>query len=86
MKTHTLGTGQFIEFILSRKWNEDDINCGNTNLNENMIVAVAIAYQPEKIGITTATIIYSFKFVFPQFTSSSFHGNIVHRDASHAGL
>ena len=51
-----------------------------------MIVAVAIAYQPEKIGITIATIIYSFKFVFPQFTSSSFHGNIVHRDASHAGL
>ena len=43
MNTHMLGTGQFIEFILTRKWDEDDVNCRNTNLNENMIVAVAIA-------------------------------------------
>ena len=25
--------------------NEDDLNCGNTNLNEDMIVAVAIVIQ-----------------------------------------
>ena len=27
---------------------EDDMNCGNTNLNEDMIVAVVIANSPEK--------------------------------------
>ena len=27
---------------------EDDTNCGNTNLNEDMIVAVVIANSPEK--------------------------------------
>ena len=34
MKTYTLGTDQFVEFILTREWNEtyeDDVNCGNTN-------------------------------------------------------
>ena len=25
--------------------NEDDVNCGNTNLNEDMIVAVVLAMQ-----------------------------------------
>ena len=40
-KTHTctLGAGQLAEFILTREWNEtwneDDVNCRNTNLNEN---------------------------------------------------
>ena len=40
-KTHTctLGAGQFVEFILTREWNEtwneDDVNCKNTNLYEN---------------------------------------------------
>ena len=38
MKTHTLGAGQFIEFILTRErnaetQNEDDVNCGNTKSN-----------------------------------------------------
>ena len=27
---------------------EDDMNCGNTNLNTDMIVAVVIANSPEK--------------------------------------
>ena len=27
---------------------EDDVNCGNTNLNEVMIVAVVIENEPEK--------------------------------------
>ena len=31
------------------KLNEDDVNCGNTNLNEDMIVAVLIP------GVTTQT-------------------------------
>ena len=47
MKTrHTLGVGQFAEFIFTRERNEtqnDDVNFGNTNLNENMIVAVVVA-------------------------------------------
>ena len=34
MKTHTLGSGQFIEFILTREWNEtwngDYVKCENT--------------------------------------------------------
>ena len=40
-KTHasTLGAGQFVEFIFTREWNEtwneDDVNCRNTNSNEN---------------------------------------------------
>ena len=43
LKTLTLGAGQFVEFILTRERNEtrnDDVNCGNTNLCEDMIVAV----------------------------------------------
>ena len=33
---------------------EDDMNCGNTNLNTDMIVAVVIANSPEKkIGTST---------------------------------
>ena len=47
MKNHTLGAGQFVEFILTHErnetWNDDDVNCGNTNLNEDMIVEVVIA-------------------------------------------
>ena len=47
MKTHTLGAGQFVAFILTRGRNEtqseDDIDCGNTNLNEDMIVEVVTA-------------------------------------------
>ena len=47
MKTHLLGAGQFVELILTRErnnyYNEDGVNCGNTNLNEDMIVAVVIA-------------------------------------------
>ena len=61
IKTHKLGAGKFVEFILSREnygnetQNEDDVNCGNTNVNEDMIVAVAIAILaiatgPEKIS------------------------------------
>ena len=45
-KTLQLGACQFVEFILSREkeWNiEDDVNCENTNVNEDMIVPVAIA-------------------------------------------
>ena len=40
-KTHasTLGAGRFAEFILNHEWNEtwneDDVNCRNTNLYEN---------------------------------------------------
>ena len=38
-KTHTLGAGRFAEFILTcewnETWNEDDVNCKNTNLYEN---------------------------------------------------
>ena len=34
VQTRTLGAGQFTEFILTRerkeKWNENDVNCGNT--------------------------------------------------------
>ena len=56
MKTHTLEAGQFVEFILTRERNEtynDDVNCGNTNLNEAM---------NRRSGNCTATIISSFKF------------------------
>ena len=42
--THTLGTGQFVTFIFTRgrneTWNEDDTNCGNTNLNEALYLSV----------------------------------------------
>ena len=34
MRTHILGAGQFVEFILTRERNEtqnDDVNSGNTN-------------------------------------------------------
>ena len=38
-KSHTLEAGQSVEFILTHEWNEtcneDDVNCRNTNLNEN---------------------------------------------------
>ena len=45
MKTRTLGAGQFVEFILTRERmnHEEDVNCGNTNLYEGMIVTVVIA-------------------------------------------
>ena len=49
MKTHTLGVGLFVEFILTHERNEkqnvdkDGVNCGNANLYEDMIVAVVIA-------------------------------------------
>ena len=45
METHTLGAGQLFEFILTRgrNYNEDGVNCGNTNLKKDMIVAVVIA-------------------------------------------
>ena len=40
-----IGSGPFVEFILNRErgetWNEDDVYCGNTKLNEDLIVAVA---------------------------------------------
>ena len=48
MKTHKLEAGQFVEFILTRERNEtynDDVNCGNTNSNKAMIVAVVIALR-----------------------------------------
>ena len=36
------------------KHEDDDMNCGNTNLNTDMIVAVVIANSPEKkIGTST---------------------------------
>ena len=46
MKTHTLGAGQFVEFILTREWNEAMKIRWNAEiqiLNEDMIVAVVIA-------------------------------------------
>ena len=46
MKTHTLGAGQFVDFILTHERSEtqnDDVNCGKTNLNEDMIVTVVTA-------------------------------------------
>ena len=46
MKTHILRAGQFVEFILTRERNEtqnDDVNCGNTNLYD-MIVALVIDF------------------------------------------
>ena len=39
MKTHTLGAGQLVEYILSRERNKtliDDVNCRNTNFCEEM--------------------------------------------------
>ena len=43
MKTHTLRTGQFVEFILTREWNEAMNMMGTAEiLNEAMIVAVVI--------------------------------------------
>ena len=46
IKTHTLRAGQFVEFILTDERNEikhkDDVSCRNTNLNEDMIIAVVI--------------------------------------------
>ena len=55
MKTHALGAGQFVEFILTREWNEamkmmrtEEIQI----LNEHTIVAVVICNlsncKPEK--------------------------------------
>ena len=46
MKTHTLGAGQFVEFILTREWNEAMKMMELRKiqiLNEDMIVAVVIA-------------------------------------------
>ena len=49
MKTYTLGAGQFAELILTRErnnyyyYNEVGVNCRNTNLNEDVIIAVVIA-------------------------------------------
>ena len=45
MKTHTLGAGQFVEFILTREWNEAMKMMRTAEiqiLNEAMIVAVVI--------------------------------------------
>ena len=46
VKTHTLGVGQFVQFILTCKMNEpnydNNVDCGNTNLNEDTIIAVVI--------------------------------------------
>ena len=46
MKTHTLGVGQFVEFILTGErnetYNEDDVNCGNTNFKMKIIMIVAV--------------------------------------------
>ena len=45
MKTHTLGAGQFVEFILTREWNEAMKMMRTAEiqiLNEDMIVAVVI--------------------------------------------
>ena len=39
MKTYTLVAGQFAEFILTRESSEtqnDDVNCGNTSLIEDV--------------------------------------------------
>ena len=40
MKTHTLGAGQFVQFILTCKmnetWSDNDVDCGNTNLKGDM--------------------------------------------------
>ena len=46
MKTHTLGAGQFVEFILTREWDEVTKIMWTAEiqiLNEDMIVAVVIA-------------------------------------------
>lgn len=49
VKTHTLGVGQFVQFILTCKMNEpkndNNVDCGNTNLNEDTIIAVVIGIQ-----------------------------------------
>ena len=43
MKTHTLGAGQFVEFILTREWNEAMKMMRTAEiLNEDMMVAVVI--------------------------------------------
>ena len=45
MKTHTLGAGQFVEFILTHEWNEAMKMTRTAEiqiLNEDMIVAVVI--------------------------------------------
>ena len=45
MKTHTLGAGQFVEFILTREWSEAMKMTRTAEiqiLNEDMIVAVVI--------------------------------------------
>ena len=46
LKTHTLGAGQFVEFILTREWNEAMKMMRTVEiqiLNEDLIVAVVIA-------------------------------------------
>ena len=45
VKTHALGAGQFVEFILTREWNEAMEVMPTAEiqiLNEDMIVAVVI--------------------------------------------
>ena len=45
MKTHTLGAGQFVEFVLTREWNEAMKMMRTAEiqiLNEDMIDAVVI--------------------------------------------
>ena len=56
IKTHQLGADQFVEFILTRKrnetQNEDDMNCENTNFNENTMVALCLWVEyPQKFWL-----------------------------------
>ena len=55
-KTDILVAGEFVEFILTHEmnetWNKDNVNCGNIKLlNEDMIVAVVIAYNLSRLQL-----------------------------------
>ena len=49
MKTHTLGAGVSSSVPVKGMKHEDDVSCGNTNLNEDMIIAVVIGTR--QIGL-----------------------------------
>lgn len=58
MKIYIWGAGQFIEFVLIRQrnetWNEDDVNCENTNLS-NCKLTPAPAEKKNKNQISFST-------------------------------
>ena len=69
MKTNKLGAGQFVEFILTREWNESWNERMTWTaeaqffLNRDMIVAAVLQFKQLQINL---------KFVFPHFISYSF--------------